>query len=117
MPKRSEHWNEGLAEDLKDFEFAREFILSASEEGLSIQRVLAKVIGLYGIKEFSEVCGMESPNILRAVDSKSNPTQRTLNKLLEPFGLALGPVVRPQRKRKGKVKEGGRVSKPGNPGR
>ena len=111
MSRRSENWNKGLAEDLKDFEFAREFILSASEEGLSIQSVLAKVIGLYGIKEFSEVCGMESPNILRAVDSKSNPTQRTLNKLLEPFGLALGPVVRLKKKKRGTTKASMRVSK------
>lgn len=111
MARRSENWNKGLSEDLKDFEFAREFILSASEEGLSIQSVLAKVIGLYGVKEFSEVCGMESPNILRAVDSKSNPTQRTLNKLLEPFGLALGPVVRLKKQRRSKARQGRRISK------
>ena len=100
MVRRSKNWNKDLAEDLKDLEFARDFILAASEDGLSLQRVLEKVVRLYGVKEFSELCGIESPNILRVIDPKSNPTQKSLNLLLKPFGLALGAVSLPKEKKK-----------------
>lgn len=89
MPKRTIDWNEGLALDLHDPKFAKEFITAALDEGLSIQKVLGKVIRCYGIKEFSQRTGMASPNILRAINPKHNPTQETLNRLLKPFGLKL----------------------------
>ena len=34
MARRTKDWNEGLAKDLKDPEFAREFLLAAVEEGV-----------------------------------------------------------------------------------
>ncbi|MBI3593396.1 MAG: hypothetical protein HY200_00395 [Nitrospirae bacterium] len=63
------------------------FITATLDEGFSIQKVLGKVIRCYGIKEFSQKTGMASPNILRAINPKHNPTQETLNRLLKPFGL------------------------------
>ena len=66
-----------------------EFILSAVEEGMSLQQVLGKVIRCYGIKEFSKKVRIPSSNISRAINPKHNPTQKTLNKLLKPFGLKL----------------------------
>jgi DNA-binding phage protein len=33
---------------------------------------------------------MASSNVLRAIHPKHNPTQETLEKLLEPFGLRIG---------------------------
>ena len=89
MAKRSRDWNEGLSEDLRDPEFAREFILASLEEGLPLQVVLGKSIRAYGVKEFAKKIKMASPNILRAIDPKHNPTQETLNRLLKPFGLRL----------------------------
>ena len=89
MPKRSQDWNKGLAKDLKDPEFAMEFILSAVEEGMSLQQVLGKVIRCYGIKEFAKKVRIPSSNVSRAINPKHNPTQKTLNKLLKPFGLKL----------------------------
>lgn len=45
MPRRSIDWNEGLAKDLQNAEFARGFILAAiKDEALSPQLVLRKVI-------------------------------------------------------------------------
>jgi DNA-binding phage protein len=92
MPKRSCDWNEGLSEDLKNPDFAQEFIIAAIEDGISLQVALGKVIRAYGVKEFAEEIGMPSPNILRAVNSRHNPTQETLNRLLKPFNLELAVV-------------------------
>ncbi len=37
---------------------------------------------------------MASPNVLRAINPRHDPTQETLNRLLKPFGLKLS-VARP----------------------
>jgi DNA-binding phage protein len=86
---RSKDWNEGLAEDLQDREFAREFLLAAVEEDISIQASLSKVIRAYGLKEFAAEIDMPSSNLSRALRPSSNVTQQTLNRLLKPFGLRL----------------------------
>jgi DNA-binding phage protein len=89
MPKRSKDWNEALAKELRRPKFAREFILAAMDEGISIQEVLGKTIRAYGVKEFAERAGIPAPNVLRAINPKHNPTQDTLEKLLKPWGLCL----------------------------
>lgn len=89
MARRSKDWNEGLARDLRNIEFAREFIRAGIEEGLSLRTVLAKVVRAYGIREFSRKVRMASPNLQRAISPAHNPTQETLNRLLRPFGLQL----------------------------
>jgi DNA-binding phage protein len=86
---RSKDWNEGLAEDLQDREFAREFLLAAVEEDIPIQEVLGKVIRAYGLKEFAAEVNMPSSNLSRALKPSSNVTQQTLSRLLKPFGLRL----------------------------
>lgn len=101
MTKRSKDWNEGLAEDLKNLDFAREFLIATLEEEISIQAALGKVIRAMGVKEFSKKARIASPNILRAINHKHNPTQATLNRLLKPFGLKLtiAPLLQPSSKR------------------
>jgi DNA-binding phage protein len=89
MARRSKDWNIGLAQDLRDPQFARDFLLASIEEGVSIQVALGKVIRAIGIKEFSARVGIASPNILRAINARHNPTQETLNRLLKPFKLKL----------------------------
>jgi DNA-binding phage protein len=86
---RSRDWNEGLAEDLQDRDFAREFLLAAAEEDIPIQEALGKVIRAYGLKEFAAELNIPSSNLSRALKPSSNITQQTLNRLLEPFGLRL----------------------------
>lgn len=90
MARRSKNWNEGLAEDLRDPKFAREFLLAAVDEGVPLQQAIAKVVRAMGVKEFATKIGMASSNLLRAIDARHNPTQETLNRLLRPFGLRLG---------------------------
>ena len=89
MPKRSKDWNEGLAQDLHDKKFAQEFVLAALEEGVSLQRILGKIVRSIGVSEYAKKAGMASSNLLRAVHPSHNPTQATLNRLLAPLGLRL----------------------------
>jgi probable addiction module antidote protein len=89
MAKRSKDWNEGLAQDLQTPAFAREFLVAAIQEGISLQQALGKVVRATGVKEFAARAGMASPNILRAINPRHNPTQETLNRLLRPLGLQL----------------------------
>ena len=89
MARRSRDWNFGLAQDLQNQDFAREFLLAAIEGGVPIQAALAKVIRATGVKEFAVKVSMASPNVLRAIDRRHNPTQQTLNRLLRPFKLRL----------------------------
>lgn len=89
MARRSRDWNEGLAQDLQDEEFAREFLLAAVDEGVPVQTALGKAIRAMGVKEFAAKAEMASPNVLRAIHPRHNPTQATLNRLLRPFRLRL----------------------------
>lgn len=89
MARRSRDWNRGLAEDLRDPRFAREFLLAAIDDGLSVQRALGKVVRAMWVKEFSGKVRMAGPNVLRAIDARHNPTQETLNRMLRPFRLRL----------------------------
>jgi len=89
MARRSKDWNEGLANDLKDADFARGFLIAAMDEGISIQQALGKIIRTMGVKEFAAKIGVAAPNVLRAINPRHNPTQATLNRLLKPFRLRL----------------------------
>jgi DNA-binding phage protein len=101
MARRSEDWNVGLAHDLEDPAFAREFLLGAVDEGVPVQVALGKVIRAMGVKEFAAKVKMASPNVLRAINPRHNPTQDTLNRLLRPFKLrlTLAPLDSPKGRR------------------
>jgi hypothetical protein len=51
----------------------------------------------YGVKEFAELVQMPSSNLSWALNSESNLTQQTLERLLQPFGLrvTLAPIIEP----------------------
>jgi DNA-binding phage protein len=98
MPRRSQDWNDGLAKDLHDPKFAKEFIVAALEDGMDLKDVLKKVILAIGLKEVGKKVGMKSPNLSRVLGLKGNPTQETFNRLLKPFGLKLS--VAPLSKKK-----------------
>jgi probable addiction module antidote protein len=101
MARRSRGWNVGLAQDLQDPKFAREFLLAAMEEGIPLKQALGKIIRAMGVKEFGQRIGMAGPNLLRAIHPRHNPTHDTLNRLLKPLGLKLSltPIEQPRRKR------------------
>jgi DNA-binding phage protein len=66
-----------------------------------VQVALGKVIRAMGVKEFAVKVRMASPNVLRAIDPRHNPTQDTLNRLLGPFKLrlTLAPIQPSKRRR------------------
>ena len=102
MNPKTADWNEGLAKDLRNPDFASEFILAAFEEGAHLQEILAKVIHAYGVNAFARKIHMAPPNLLRAITPKANPTQETLARILKPFDLQLSvaplaPRRRPKR--------------------
>lgn len=101
MARRSENWNVGLAQDMRDPEFVREFLLGAAEEGVPVQVALGKVARAMGVKEFAAKVRMAGPNVMRAINPRHNPTQETLNRLLRPFRLRLtvAPIERAKRHR------------------
>src|SRR5436190_13351873 len=90
MARRTKDWNEGLARDLRDPAFAREFLMASLDEGIPLQAALGKVIRATGVKEFAARIGIASPNVLRAISPRHTPSQAPLNRLLKPFGLRLG---------------------------
>jgi len=96
VTRRSTDWNVGLAEDLRHRTFAREFLLGAIDEGVSIQVALGKVIRAMGVKQFAASVDMVPANVLRAISPRHNPTQELLNRLLRPFRLrlSLAPIER-----------------------
>ncbi len=98
MPRRSKDWSEGLARDLRNDEFAREFLLATVDEGVPLQVAIAKVARAMGVKEFATKVQMASPNLLRALNPQHNPTHETLNRLLKPFSLKVGLARIGQRK-------------------
>jgi len=89
MSRRSRDWNEGLSEDLKDPDFAQEFVKAALDEGVALNVILGKIVRAYGLKEYAQQAGIAAPNILRATQPDSNPTHRTVSRLLAPLGLRL----------------------------
>ena len=67
MPRPGRDWNEGLTHDLRDPQFARDFLVAAMDEGVRIQTALGKVIRAMGVKEFAEQAQMAGPNVLRGI--------------------------------------------------
>jgi DNA-binding phage protein len=100
MARRSKDWNEGLARDLMNPDFAREFLMAAIDEGVPLQQALGKVIRAIGVKEFALKIKMAPANLQRVIDPRRNPTQATLNRLLKPLGLRLSLAVIKTGKRK-----------------
>lgn len=99
MTRRSRSWDEHLARNLQDPEFAREFVLALLDEGFGIQQALATTIRAYGIKEFADWAGMPSSNVSRAIRPGYNPGLRILERLLKPFGLRLAAMPSKSKKR------------------
>ena len=78
---------------IRDPKFAREFLMASIDEGVALQVALGKVVRAMGVKEFAAKVRMASPNVLRAINPRHNPTQATISRFLRPFGLRLSLAV------------------------
>jgi DNA-binding phage protein len=105
VARRSKGYDEDTAADLEDPNLVRSRLTAGIDAGTSLQDALGQVIRAMGVKEFAEKVGMPSPNVLRAIDPKHNPTLETLERLLKPFGLRVGLAAT-------KKAHKGRASKP-----
>ena len=97
MARRSRDWNRGLAQDLRNPEFAREFLLAAIDEGVPVQHALGKVIRAMGVKEFAAKIRMASPNLLRAINQIRSMREADVIELGAGTGrvsMLLVPLVR-----------------------
>jgi DNA-binding phage protein len=86
-------WRDGFEERLRDPEYAREYLLAAIEDGANLQQALADVVRAAGTTRYAGWAKkLERSNILRIVRKGSNPTMKTIERLLEPLGLRLAVV-------------------------
>ena len=85
-------YEEKLAEELKDPEFARGFLrtLMEGDDGLPLIDALRHTIRRMGVKEFSEISGIHEKSISRMLSSKKISKIETLDKYCAPFGLMVG---------------------------
>ena len=102
MARRSKEYDEKKAAGLSDPLVVRAHLIGAVSSGAPLKEALGELIRTMGVKEFAEIVGMPSPNVLRAIGAKHNPTQDTLERLLKPFGLRVGLAeIREASKRRG----------------
>lgn len=86
---RTKDYNEELSKRLKRPGYAKEFICSLIEgdDGLSLEDAVRKMISIMGVKEFSDLTGVASPNLIAFLQGRRNPKLETLNQYLKPFKL------------------------------
>jgi hypothetical protein len=57
------------------------------EDGLSVEAALKHTIERMGVKEFSEISGIPSSNIVDFLKDRRRPKRDTLDLYLKPFNL------------------------------
>ena len=94
MPRRSESFNELVAEQMQDPKFARLTLLTSIEEfNESVEEALKYSIELMGIKEFSRLSGIRIQNVSDFIKGRKNLKRESLDKYLSAFGLKTKIVV------------------------
>jgi DNA-binding phage protein len=92
---RNSSYDEDLARELRDPEFAQGFLLDLIEgrEGLELEEALRLTIQKMGVAEFCSRAKMSKQNVNSFIKSKRNVKPETLDALLKPFGLRTKVVV------------------------
>lgn len=92
---RHESYNEELAGELQDQEFAKAFLLDLIEgdEGLSPLEALRHTIRRMGVKEFSETAKIPYESVCRMLESDSTPKITTLDRYFAFFGLKVKIIL------------------------
>ncbi|HBQ21591.1 MAG: hypothetical protein A2Z91_02450 [Deltaproteobacteria bacterium GWA2_38_16] len=88
---RSKSYDHRLSEKMRNPKFAQNFFITLmeGEEGLSVEEALKHAIQRMGVKEFSEVSGIPSPNIVDFLKDRRRPKPETLDLYLYPFRLKI----------------------------
>ncbi|MFL5813958.1 MAG: DNA-binding protein [Bdellovibrionia bacterium] len=92
---RNNSYDEDLAKDLRDPEFAQGFLLDLIEgkDGLELDEALRLTIQKMGVVEFCSRAKMSKQNVNSFLKAKRNVKPETLDALLKPFGLRTKLVV------------------------
>lgn len=90
MPKRSQHWEEGLSESLmNDPSERKEYFLALVEEGFSWREALRITIESIGVKEYAEMAEIKAPNLISQLSEDKDIRISTLEKMVKPLNLGL----------------------------
>ena len=89
---RTVDFNEVLAEELKDGEFRKEYLLSLINGDdfvgpMELHEALIMIAKTMGVTEFAELTDMHRAGVSRFISQGTRPKVDTLEKMLKPFGL------------------------------
>jgi hypothetical protein len=92
---RSKSYDQELSDELQNPKAAQVFFLTLMEgrDGMSLEKALKHTIQRIGIKEFSKMSGIPSPNIIEFINGKRRPKPETLDVYLKPFRLKTKIIV------------------------
>lgn len=100
MAKKTRDYEEDLVEQLKDTEFATEYLnasLEDSDEGSDERFLIAlrQVAKAHGMTAVSEKSGMARQAMYRALSESGNPELSSLRAVLDALGLRLAVGKKP----------------------
>lgn len=90
MPKRSVDWKESLSQELlESVENRRQYFMGLLEESFSWREALREIVKVIGLKEYAELSGFKSPNLLNQLSDEKDIRVSTLEKMISPLGVTL----------------------------
>ena len=87
---RNNAYDEDLALEFQNLEFAKEYLLGLVEdkdEPMSVTEALRFTIPRMGVSEFCELSGKSKSDVDKFLRGERNPKPETLDEYLQPFGL------------------------------
>jgi len=91
MTRRSKPWDQDLSfEYLKEPQHRRGYFLGLIDEGFSWRESLKLLIKRIGLKEYAELSGFQSSNLLAQLSEDKDIRLSTLEKMVAPLGVSIG---------------------------
>ncbi|MBC85865.1 MAG: hypothetical protein CL677_01705 [Bdellovibrionaceae bacterium] len=69
------------------------FLEASVETEQPIEEAIRELIWRMGVSEFAEMSGVDQPQVSKFLHGKINPTEKTLNKFLKPFGFKIKKTI------------------------
>lgn len=93
MPKRTKDFSEMLYEDLRDSEFALQFLTAFLDDPEASEadflRGLFHVVSANGLRGIAEAKDMSATSLYKALSGQRSPQLKTITRLLDALGLRL----------------------------
>lgn len=91
--RRNKEWREELSEKLiSSKDFRREYFLALLDEGYSWRQALSKTIKAIGIKEYADLSGFQTTNLISQMSEEKDIRLSTLERMALPIGVSLSLV-------------------------